>query len=60
MVTSEEMAPDKDEASFRGTFKGKKAEAEFSIRVSKEKDGGKWRVCFFTAGEYKERDKVGK
>jgi hypothetical protein len=51
VVTSEEMAPDQDEAVVRGTFKGKNGEAEFSVRVTKEKEGGKWRVCFFTAGE---------
>jgi hypothetical protein len=50
-VTSEEMAPDQDEAVVRGTFKGKNGEAEFSVRVTKEKVGGKWRVCFFTAAE---------
>src|SRR5262249_15007514 len=32
-VTSEEMAPDQDEAVVRGTFKGKNGEAEFSVRV---------------------------
>jgi hypothetical protein len=46
------MAPDKDEALFRGTFKGKKGEAAFSLRVVKEKDSGKWRVSFFAAGDY--------
>ena len=50
----EEIAPDKDEAVFRGSFKGKKGEATFSLRVVKEKDGGKWRVSFFAAGPYKE------
>jgi hypothetical protein len=56
-IASEEIAPDKDEAFFRGTFKAKKSEAEFSLRVAKEKEGGKWRVCFFTAGAYKEPEK---
>ena len=51
VVTNEEMAPDQDEAVVRGTFKGKNGEAEFSVRVTKEKEGGKWRVCFFTAAE---------
>jgi len=53
-TTTEEIAPDKDEAVFRGTFRGKKGEATFSVRVVKEKDGGKWRVSFFAAGPYKE------
>jgi hypothetical protein len=57
VVTCEEMAPDKDEVLVRGTFKGKKGEAVFSIRVAKEKESGKWRVCFFTAGEFKEPEK---
>jgi hypothetical protein len=56
-VTCKEMAPDKDEVLVRGTFKGKKGEAAFSVRVAKEKEGGKWRVCFFTAGEFKEPEK---
>ena len=51
VVTGGEMAPDQDEAVVRGTFKGKNGEAEFSVRVTKEKVGGKWRVCFFTAAE---------
>lgn len=53
-ITTEEIAPDKDEAVFRGAFRGKKGEAAFSVRVVKEKDGGKWRVSFFAAGPYKE------
>jgi hypothetical protein len=53
-ISTEEIAPDKDEAMFRGTFRGKKGEAAFSVRVIKEKDGGKWRVGFFAAGPYKE------
>ena len=53
-IATEEIAPDKDKAVFRGSFKGKKGEATFSLRVVKEKDGGKWRVSFFAAGPYKE------
>jgi hypothetical protein len=53
-ITTEEIAPDRDEAVFRGSLKGKKGEAAFSVRVVKEKDGGKWRVGFFAAGPYKE------
>jgi uncharacterized protein (TIGR03067 family) len=57
VITCAEIAPDQDEALFRGAFKGKKGEVAFSVRVAKEKEGGKWRVCFFTAGEYKEPEK---
>jgi hypothetical protein len=60
-IGTEEIAPDKDEAVFRGAFRGKKGEATFSLRVAKEKDGGKWRVSFFAADAWKERgDKRGK
>jgi hypothetical protein len=56
-MTYEAMAPDQDEALFRGVFKAKKGEAGFSVRVAKDHESGKWRVCFFAAGEYKEPDK---
>src|SRR5206468_724793 len=59
-VTSEGMAPDKDEALFRGTFKGKQGEAPFSLRVVKEKEGGKWRIGFFAAGGFHASDKLKK
>jgi hypothetical protein len=59
-MTYAEIAPDQDEALFRGVFKAKKGEAAFAVRVAKEKEGGKWRVCFFSAGEYKEPEKVNK
>jgi hypothetical protein len=60
-IGTEEIAPDKDEAVFRGTFRSKKGAAALSVRVVKEKDGGKWRVSFFAAGPYKEAgDKRGK
>jgi hypothetical protein len=45
-----EMAPDKDEALFRGATRGKKGGATFALRVVKEKEGGKWRVAFFATG----------
>jgi hypothetical protein len=54
-IAQEEIAPDKDEALFRGTFRGKKGEAKFVLRVVKETDSGKWRVGFFSAGRYEER-----
>jgi hypothetical protein len=60
VLTYEELAPDRDEALFRGAFKAKKGDAAFSVRVAKEKEGGKWRVCFFAAGEYQEPEKAKK
>lgn len=54
-ITSEAIAPDKDEALFRGAFRGKKGEATFALRVVKEKDNGKWRVGYFAPDQYKER-----
>ena len=52
-ITSEEIAPDQDEAFFRGVLKREKGQAAFSIRVIKEKESQKWRISFFTRGEYK-------
>jgi hypothetical protein len=54
-IAREEIAPDMDEAVFRGAFRGKSGEATFTVRVVKEKDSGKWRVGFFAAGEFKDR-----
>jgi hypothetical protein len=56
-IGSEEIAPDKDEASFRGAFKGEKGEATFSLRVAKEKESGKWRVSFFKSADFVEKSK---
>jgi hypothetical protein len=55
-ITTEEIAPDNDEAAFRGAFKGKKGEATFSVRVVKEKESGKWRVGYFASERFKERE----
>jgi hypothetical protein len=49
-ITSEEMSPDRDEIVLRGLFKKEKEEAEFSARVVKECDGGKWRVSYLHCG----------
>jgi hypothetical protein len=55
--TSEEMAPDKNEASFRGKLiSGEKGEAEFVIRLAKEKDNGMWRVNFLSNGDWKKAE----
>lgn len=43
----EEIAPDKDESQFKGILKGEKVEADFVLRLVKEKDSGKWRVNYF-------------
>jgi hypothetical protein len=58
---AETIAPDNDEASFKGTFQrdGHRQDGtketitfQYSLRVSKDKDSGKWRVSFF---QFKER-----
>jgi outer membrane protein assembly factor BamE (lipoprotein component of BamABCDE complex) len=45
-ITKEEMSPDGNEVSIRGTVNDPRQ--SFTVRVIKEKDGGKWRVNFFT------------
>jgi len=50
-----EIAPDMDESVHRGKFSGEAGEADFTVRVAKEKDGGKWRVNQFTVGEWKKQ-----
>jgi hypothetical protein len=59
-ITSEEMAPDQDEAVFRGTFAADDGEAGFTIRVVKEKESGKWRVNFFIVSDRKKKDNSSK
>jgi hypothetical protein len=49
-IAKEAMSPDQDEAVFRGTMQRNTEPKElfdFSLRVVKEKDGGKWRVSMF-------------
>jgi hypothetical protein len=46
-ITSESIAPDQDEAAFKGTFQGKDRHFTFSLRVLKEKESGEWRVSYF-------------
>jgi hypothetical protein len=55
LIKSEAMAPDKNEASFRGTYvgsdtdvAGKTKEYEFLIRVVKQQGSGLWRIIFLS------------
>jgi hypothetical protein len=52
--SSEEMAPDADEAAFKGTFRSDSSFYHFNLRVAKDKESGKWRVCYF---QFNTRDK---
>lgn len=53
---SEEMAPDQDEASFKGHFKAKEKRFQFSLRVIKDKESGKWRVSYFQFNEKEQKN----
>ena len=46
-IKDEQIAPDQDEATFKGLLQGEKREAAFSLRVVREKASGRWRVAFF-------------
>jgi hypothetical protein len=54
-ILEEFMAPDKEEAVFRGRQEGvsgtSKLQAKFTVRVAKDKESGKWRVCYYGYGE---------
>ncbi len=52
---SEIIAPDKDEAVFRGQCTGDTGEADITVRVVKEKESGKWRVHLFAIGRWKKK-----
>jgi hypothetical protein len=52
---SEEIAPDQDEASFKGVFKAKEKGFRYSLRVVKDKVSGKWRVGYFQFREQEEK-----
>jgi hypothetical protein len=54
-VDSGEISPAGDEAVFRGTCSGEGGQAEFTIRVVKEQDSGKWRVNYFVLGDIKKK-----
>jgi len=51
----EKIAPDEDEASFKGTFKAEQKGFPFSLRVVKDKESGKWRVSYFQFKEQEEK-----
>jgi hypothetical protein len=61
---SETIAPDQDEASFQGTFQAKNFSSPekeksftFSLRVVKDKESSKWRVCYFRFSERNQKPK---
>src|SRR5262245_55920277 len=62
-IKVEEIAPDVNEAVFRGTFtgkdpgNGKEIQADFVVRVVKEHEGGKWRINIFTIGNWNSTEK---
>jgi hypothetical protein len=47
-ISSQQIAPDLDETSFRGELKGHNRAGEFTLRVVKQKDNHKWRVEQFS------------
>jgi hypothetical protein len=53
-ITEEQIAPDRDEASFKGVLQGEKREAPFSLRVVREKSSGLWRVNYFRYDELRD------
>jgi len=55
-VVKEEMAPDQEEAVFQGVLRGKSGEAAFSVRVIREKEGGRWRIHFFRIEDWKKKE----
>jgi hypothetical protein len=48
-ISAEEIAPEADEASFKGKFNEPGRTGTFTLRVVKEKESGKWRVDHFSA-----------
>ncbi len=55
-IERQSIAPDQDEAVFRGPLKYGNNEAELSVRVVKESPRAKWRVSFYDVGPAKARD----
>jgi hypothetical protein len=57
----EEMSPDGNEAAFKGTLTGEygqdDVESDLVIRVTKEKEGGTWRISLLSLGEFKKKGK---
>ncbi|HKD38081.1 MAG TPA: metallophosphoesterase [Pirellulales bacterium] len=54
-IENETISPDTDEAVFRGTFKHAGGDWVLSVRVAKQRDGGKWRVIFYDIAPVKAR-----
>lgn len=46
-IRSEAIAPDQDEAVFKGTFRKQQQPLQFTLRVVKDKASDKWRVTYF-------------
>jgi hypothetical protein len=53
VIRTEAIAPDQDEAAFKGTFQKGQKPMQFSLRVVKDKESGKWRVSYF---QFREQD----
>ena len=51
-IAEETLSPEKDEAVFRGRLDGRfndgAVQSKFTLRLTKDKESGKWRVSFFT------------
>jgi hypothetical protein len=47
---TEDIARDRDEAVFQGTFKEAKPPSKFAIRVVKNKPSGAWRISYCRIG----------
>jgi hypothetical protein len=56
VIRTETIAPDQDEAAFKGTFQQREQKRlNFSLRVVKDKESGKWRVSYFQFREQEEK-----
>lgn len=47
VIHHESIAPDQDEALFKGTFQKRSQPMQFSLRVVKDHESRKWRVSYF-------------
>jgi hypothetical protein len=50
-ITSEELAPDKSEARFKGIVSTADRKVEFALRVARDAPGGKWSIRFLRIKE---------
>jgi hypothetical protein len=57
VIGAEEIAPDRDEAQFKGTLDYSTATRAFVVRAVKEKQSGRWRVSYFVAENAAEKAK---